>query len=299
MKRRDFLKSTIALAAAASLGGVSKLFAQGNTPDIAVVNGDRAQATLRAVEMLGGIGRFVKKGSKVVIKPNMSFNSKPEVGANTHPVVVAAIVQLCKDAGASKISVLDHCFSSNSPQASGILDACNKIMPDCVHHLSNSRFYKEVSIKNAKALSTTQVMQEVLEADVLIAVPKAKSHSAGGVSITLKGNMGLIYDRGYFHSHGLANCVADLYSILKPALTVIDASNVMTTNGPHGPGKVIEYNEIIASTDCVAADAYATISYEWYGQKVKAENVGYLKEAAARGLGRIDVDKLNVVKESV
>jgi uncharacterized protein (DUF362 family) len=298
MKRRDFLKTSLFLATAASLGTSPKLFAA-TYPDIAVAKGDRAKATMKAVEILGGMGRFVKPGSKVVIKPNMSFNAGPEVGANTHPDVVAAVVQMCKDAGAAKISVLDNGFSSNSPEASGILGACNRIVPNCVHNLTNSRFYQKVRIANGKTLKQTQIMKDVVDADVLIAVPKAKAHSSTGVSLTLKGNMGLILDRGYFHSYGLTNCIADLFPVLTPALTVIDATNVLTTNGPYGPGKIINYNEVIASTDSVAADAYAAASYEWYGQKVRPENVAHLKEASVRGLGRIDVENLQIIRQNV
>lgn len=299
MKRRDFIKSSLFLATAASLWKTPKLFADPEPSHIAVVKGERVKAVNRAVEMIGGIGRFVKSGSKVVIKPNMSFNSGADTGANTQPDVVAAVVQLCKNAGASKISVLDNGFSSNSPERSGILAACNKIVPNCVHNVTNERFYQEVSIPNAKILKRTHIIKEVLEADVLIAVPKAKSHSSTGVSLTLKGNMGLIYNRMFFHSYGLTDCIADLFPVLKPAFTVIDATNVMSTNGPSGPGKIIDYGEIVASTDSVAADAYVTASYEWYGKRVKPENVEHLKEAAARGLGRIDIENLNIVKESV
>ena len=300
MRRRDFLKSSLSIAAAASLGKAPEIFANDLPyPDIAVVKGKRTEAVIKAINMIGGIGRFVKPGNKVVIKPNMSFNSGPDVGANTHPDIVAAVVRLCKDAGAAKISVLDNAFSSNSHEASGMQAACNKIVPDCVHNVRSDRFFQEVEVPGGKVLKRTQILKEVLEADVLIAVPKAKSHSATGVSLTLKGNMGLIYNRHFFHSYGLHDCIVDLFPLLTPAFTLIDVTNVMTTNGPNGPGKIINYDEVVASCDSVAADAYVTSACEWYGRKVKPENVGYLKEAAARKLGRIDIENMNIIKESV
>jgi uncharacterized protein (DUF362 family) len=235
----------------------------------------------------------------VVIKPNISFTSGIDVAANTHPDVVSAVVRLCKEAGASKISVLDNTISNPAQclELSGIQAACNRVVPDCVHAVREDRFFQEVRIDGAEVLKTTKIIKEVLDADVLIAVPKVKSHGSAGVSMTVKGMMGLIAMRGGLHAANLHKCIADLYSRLIPAFTVLDGTRVMTTNGPSGPGKVIVYNDIIASADGAAADAWATAAYEWYGRKVKPTNVGYLKEVAARGIGRIDLENLKVVSE--
>ncbi|GAB7140711.1 DUF362 domain-containing protein [Deferribacterales bacterium RsTz2092] len=300
MKRREFLKSSLSLGVALSLGR-AEVALSADVPDLVVVKGEPVRATERAIDALGGIGRFVKPGQSVVIKPNMSFASGIDVAANTNPDVVATVVRLCKAAGAKKISVLDHTLAAAESclELSGIRAACNKVVSNCVHAVGDKRFYSEVKIKGAQSLKTTSVMREVLEADVLIAVPKAKSHGGAGVSCTMKGNLGLIYDRGVFHFSSLHTCVADLYSLLVPAFSVVDATKVMTTNGPGGPGKVIDYGEIVASIDGVAADAYIASSYEWFGRRVKPENVGYLKEAAARGLGRIDIDAMRISRLNV
>jgi uncharacterized protein (DUF362 family) len=299
MKRRDFLKSSLALMALSAKP--ADLFAQ-DTPYIAVVNGTKIDAQVRrCVELLGGISRFVKSGEHVVIKPNISFTSGIDVAANTHPEVVAAVVRLCKEAGAAKISVLDNTIMNPAQclELSGIKAACDAVVPNCVHAVREERFFEEVKIEGAVALKTTRIIKEVLEADVLIAVPKAKSHGGAGVSMTAKGMMGLIQSRGVLHTGNLHRCIADLYSVLKPDLSIIDGTLVMTTNGPSGPGKVIVYNDIIASADGAAADAWATAAYEWYGRKVQPTNVGYLKEIGARGLGRIDLENLNIVTEKI
>jgi uncharacterized protein (DUF362 family) len=299
MNRRNFLKSTAALSVALSLGDVH---AEERQTDIAVINTKQLELGVRrAVELLGGIERFVKKGQNVVIKPNMSFSSGIDTAANTNPVVVATVVAMCKEAGAKKISVLDNTLQNAEGclRESGIRDSCNSIVSDCVHVVKDERFFREVSIKGAVQLKSTKAVVEALDADVLIACPKAKSHGGAGMTATMKGMMGLIYNRSYFHMSNLFECIADLYSVLKPALTVLDATKIMTTGGPGGPGNVIEYNDIIASADGVAADAYAAAAYEWYGKKVTPSNVGYLKAAAARKLGRIDLENLSIIKQTI
>jgi uncharacterized protein (DUF362 family) len=136
-------------------------------------------------------------------------------------------------------------------------------------------------------------MREVLEADVLIAVPVAKSHGATGVSLSLKGQMGLILSRRIMHSrYSLDGSIVDLNSFIKPHLAVIDATRVLTTGGPGGPGLVIRPGEVIASADPVAADATAVASYEWSGRKIAPKQVGHLRLAQERGLGRLDIENL-------
>jgi uncharacterized protein (DUF362 family) len=297
MNRRDFLKASLLSAGALSLPP-TQLSAAEEMADIAVINTtDIAGGVKRAVEMIGGIGRFVKSGDKVVIKPNMSFASGIDAAANTHPLIVATIVELCRDAGAKKISVLDNTLSNprDALSYSGIETACNSIVKGCVSAVKEERFFSEVSVKGGSILKNTKVIKEVLEADVLIGAPKVKSHVGAGVSMTLKGMMGLIYSRSIFHMSGLHECIADLYTVLKPAFTVLDATKVMTTGGPGGPGNVKTYDEIIAAVDAVAGDAFAVARYEWYGRKVTPMNVGYLKEAAKRSLGRIDTENLKVI----
>mgnify|MGYP003623563756 FL=1 len=109
MDRRTFLKLQAAgLLLAATGVTLPKVLGAQTYPDVAVVKGSPSPATRAAVQMLGGMGRFVKPGQKVVIKPNMSFAREPETGANTHPDVVRALVILCKKAGAGQIRELGH-----------------------------------------------------------------------------------------------------------------------------------------------------------------------------------------------
>jgi uncharacterized protein (DUF362 family) len=149
-------------------------------------------------------------------------------------------------------------------------------------------------------MKETQVMREVLSADVLIAVPAAKAHGSTGVSLTLKGMMGLVWDRGSMHGrYDLHTAIVDLASLLRPALTIIDGSRVLSTNGPSGPGKVLTPNTIIASTDMVSADAQAVREFEWYGRRFEPRQVDHIRLAHERGLGRMDLERLDVRRERV
>ncbi len=307
ISRRQFLKyqiSSLAVLAGSSLVRPPAILAsddiraEKDTPDIAVARGDAEAAVRAAVNMLGGMEAFVKKDDRVVIKPNMSFASGPESAANTHPEVVRAIALMCREAGAARVLVLDNPLSpaERCLEMSGIREACADIDRDMVHTVSSRGRFTEVTIENAESLKQTDVMREVLASDVLIAAPVAKSHSGAGVSLSMKGMMGLIYNRRIMHRLDLHAAIVDLASLLRADLSVIDATRVMSTGGPGGPGKVLRPDTIIASADMVAADAYAVSAFEWYGRRYTPDQVRHVRLAHQRGLGRMDIENL-VVKE--
>jgi uncharacterized protein (DUF362 family) len=305
LSRRDFIKlqakNGLLLATATSGLVCPKLGFALPTPDIGVAKGNAVAATKAAVDLIGGIKSVVKKGNRVLIKPNMSFARSPKAASNTHPDVVKTVAAMCKEAGASKIMILDHTLAPGRicTQVSGIGPACKTIDKNMVKTINSSSFYKQVDIAGAKSLTRTDVAKEFLKADVLIAVPVAKSHSATGVSLSMKGMMGLIYDRGIMHRMDLNETIVDMASFLKADLTVIDGTRVLSTGGPGGPGKVIIKNTIIASRDMVAADAYTVEAFEWYGKKFKPTQVRHIKLAHERGLGRADIENLFVKTISI
>lgn len=308
MNRRSFLAwqmkgMLLAGVAPGMLCSAERVFAAAAMlPDIAVAKGSPAAATRAAVRAIGGMGRFVKPGQRVVIKPNMSFANNPESAANTHPEVVREVLVMVKEAGAASVRVLDH--SLQNPERaltlSGIRDACDSVEAGVCRHLMDARFYRDAEFLDGLEMKGNAVMTDVLAADVIIAVPVAKHHGGAGVSLSLKGQMGLIMDRSSMHSrYDLQTAIVDLNTRLKPHLAIIDATRVLTTKGPSGPGKVITPGEIIASADPVAADALAVASYEWYGRTVEPRQVGHIRLAHERGLGRMDIDTLSITRLSV
>jgi uncharacterized protein (DUF362 family) len=297
MNRRTFLKwqmhGLLWLGAAPLLG--AKDVCAAAFPDVAVAKGAPAAAARAAVEALGGMSRFVRPGQKVVIKPNMSFARGPESGSTTHPEVLRAVLVMCKEAGASRIRVLDHSLqdAEQSLARSGIRDACDGVEPGICRHLMEAGLYREAALDQASEMRTNAFMLDVLEADVIIAVPAAKSHASTGVSLSMKGQMGLIWDRRGMHSrYNLDASIVDLNTRIKPHLAIIDATRVLTSGGPGGPGEVITPGEVIASADPVAADATAVASYPWYGRTFRPDQVRHIKLAHERGLGRMDIENM-------
>jgi len=304
LTRRQFMVLQAKSALVFSIGASGLLIPQkaftDALPDIVVATGRPGPATRAAVGLLGGMGSFVKPGNKVVIKPNMSFARGPESATNTDPEVVRELVAMCKEAGAGNIRVLDHPLRPNELCIEGVSDACRVFGGDIVQALEDNDFYRETKLSDAVKFKKTDIMKDVLDADVLIAAPVAKSHSSTGVSLSLKGMMGLILNRTVMHwRYDLSTAIVDLSTYLKPQLVVIDSTRVLSTNGPGGPGKVLKKDTIIASKDMVAADATATQMFEWYGKKMQPRQVKHIRIAHERGLGRMDVDNLITKKVQV
>jgi len=296
--RRDFLKATAA-GAALTLATKPGLLMAKDEYDLTVISGEPAAATRKALEVMGGITRFVKKGQRVVLKPNMSFARPPESGCNTHPQVVATVAQACLEAGAQQVVVLDYTLQKAELclARSGIREACKSMKNVYVVAVEERKFFREVKVPQGKVLDRVEVIKEVLESHVLISLPVAKSHSATGVSMGIKGLMGLIWDRISFHDkYNINQALADLATVIKPQLTILDASRALVSGGPGGPGEVQKPNLIIAGTDPVAVDSYGVTVAPWYGQNFKGRQVEHLLAAHQRGLGNIDVHQLRVFK---
>jgi uncharacterized protein (DUF362 family) len=297
--RRNFLKSTTGLALGLAVSR-SVAHAAGDH-DLVVISGDPAGATRKALEALGGISRFVKKGERVVLKPNMSFANPPERASTTHPLVVTTVAQACMDAGAERVVVLDYPLQKTELclQRSGIQDACKSIRGVYVLGLDERKFFREIKVPQGKVLDRLEVMKEVLDSHVLINLPQAKSHSNTGVSLGIKNLMGLIWNRWSFHVwHNINYALADLVAAIRPHLTILDATRALVSGGPGGPGEILKPNLIIAGTDPVAVDSYGVTVAPWYGQRFKGRQVEHLLIAHQRGVGKIDLEQLRILKES-
>jgi len=299
MNRRHFVRqvllwSTGWCVAAPSLD-LRSLMAAPPPPQLGVASGgDYSQVVRRAIEMVGGIGQFVKSGDRVVIKPNIGWDRSPEQGANTHPLVVRALAELALAAGAGAVRVFDHtcnekrrCYSN-----SGIIAELEKIGDTRVRwEYIDERKFVPVDIRDGKSLKRWEIYQEVLTADCYINVPVAKHHGLSRLSLGLKNVMGVIGgNRGKLH-HNLGQDLADLATVIRPRLTVIDATRLLLRNGPQG-GRVEDVriaDTIIASADPVAADAYATTLFG-----LKPEDIESTVAAHRMGLGEIDLQRLTV-----
>ncbi len=298
MTRRELL---VGAAAGLALGlpGLPHTADAVGEPDLAVISGEPAAATRKALETLGGMSRFVQKGQRVVLKPNMSFASGPDRGSNTHPAVVLTVAQMCLEAGAERVMVLDYPLQNAELclKRTGVAAACKDLKNVYVQTITDRKFFREVKVPQGKVLDKVEIMKEVLDSQVLISIPVAKSHSDTGVSMGIKGLMGLIWDRGSFHGkYNINQALADLATVLRPQLTVLDATRALTTGGPGGPGDVVRPNLVVAGIDPVAVDSYGVTVASWYGQQFKGRQVEHILAVHQRGLGKIDLDQLKIAK---
>ena len=279
-----------------------RVYAEGDA-DLGVAVGTDIDAAVKsAVAAIGGIGAFVRKGARVAIKPNLSFASPVNRAATTNPAVLKSVMDLCLEAGAKQVIVVDHplqdaAIIGDKAEVASVVKQTKRailVLP------TTENLYKETAIPKGKAMKSTKTASILDEVDVLINLPVAKSHSACVVSLGIKGNLGLVYDRiAYHNSSDFNQSLADLATIIKADLTIVDAVRALTTRGPQGPGKVAQLDTIVAGTDPVAVDAYAVTLTPWNNRQAKGSNIQHLIYSAEMGLGELDPTKLKIDKKSV
>lgn len=303
MDRREFIKSTLALAALTALSPKSVLDTAGaaqnsKIPDlVALRRGTPVEMFRKGIDALGGMSKFVKPGQSVVVKPNIGWDAKPELAANTNPELIGEIVKQTLAAGASKVEVLDHtcnewtsCYK-NSGIEKAVIASGGKMLPA---HLE--KHYIEVKKPEAVVMKKAKIHKSVMETDVFINVPILKNHGGAKMSCAIKNLMGIVWDRQYMHRANLNQTIADLALYRTPDLNVVDAYRIMVSNGPRGVSeadvRMLKY--MLLSRDIVAIDVNAAklIGYE-------LPKVSYIKLAGNLGLGKFDTDKLNIQRLEV
>jgi uncharacterized protein (DUF362 family) len=303
MHRRNFFKYMAALGLVSGAGRLILpealwAMAPAETPQplAAKVQGSNyAQLAGDAIQALGGIKKFVNPGEVVVVKPNMAWDRPPEMAANANPQVVRQVVELCLDAGAKQVKVLDHtCHDARKAyQNSGIKAAVEAIKdPRAVVEFVDERGFVEVNVEKAKALKKWYFYKPILEADRFINIPIAKHHSEARLTMCLKNMMGAIGGwRGRIHV-GLHQNIADMNLLLRPDLHVLDATRILLSNGPSG-GRIEDVavkNLVFAGTDPVALDALGTGLFG-----LKPADIGYIARSHQAGRGEMDLAKIKVV----
>jgi uncharacterized protein (DUF362 family) len=258
-----------------------------------VVHGpDPAAITRAAIAALGGMASFVSQGYDVIIKPNICTDyHTPEYASTTNPTVVATLVSMCLEAGAKRVRVMDYPFAGSPKSAyaiSGIADAVEAAGGEM--HVMSQLKYQVVDIPQGRDLTSVEIYPDILEADLLINLPIAKQHDATKLTLGGKNLMGVMLDRGSMHFN-LKQRIADLTSLVRPGLTVIDAVRILTDHGPTGGSlaDVRQMDTVIASRDIVAADAYAATLFGLTGS-----DIGYIKASADMGIGTLDLSSINL-----
>ena len=263
---------------------------------MAVVRGQNVDSMVRqSVDKLGGMGRFIKKGDRVLLKPNVGWDRMPEQGANTGPELVKAVVQLCREAGAKSVWVSD--VSLNDPHRSFNRSGIEKATQEAGGEvrICGDEDFLQADMKGS-LLKSWPVSRFLLEADKVINLPIVKHHSLSRCTLSMKNWYGVLGGRRNQLHQDIHTSIVDLAHAVRPTLTIMDAVRVLKRNGPSGgnPLDVKRENTVIASLDEVALDSF---SLGFLG--LMPEKVPFLAMAEKRSLGVVDWRSLNISQTQV
>jgi uncharacterized protein (DUF362 family) len=311
MDRREFLKRGAALGVSAPLAapvlghstsGDLSLDVANQGVDLATVSGSDYYAnTVRALEIVGGMGSFVSSGAKVGLLVNSPWQNP---GTYTNPDVALAVLRMCLDAGAGDIHTVEGASTDywNRSSLSG------QFATEIAALKPSGEKDVVVDIPNGVSLKAATVSRAFMECDVLIDIPVAKDHDGTRYTGTLKNMMGacihdptcrfMHFGSGAEEFYGdpefLSQCIADLNLVRQADLCVVDATEFVTTNGPAGPGEIQRPQKVVAGTDMVAVDAYCA---EVRG--LRSTEVQMIRMAHEHGLGEMDFSSLRIQEESL
>jgi uncharacterized protein (DUF362 family) len=261
---------------------------------ICIVKGSDRKATVtKAIELLGGIERFVTKGDIVAIKPNAAFASPPLLGATTHPELVAEVVRLVYKAGAKQVIVADNPI--NDPASCFILTGIGRAAGDAGAKviLPKPDLFRHTTLPEGKLIADWPIFYgPFAKADKLIGIAPLKHHHRSGASMTMKNWYGLLGGRRNVFHQDINTIIAELALMVKPTLVILDGTVVMVTNGPTG-GSVSDLKRadtLIAGTDCVAADSFGCTLLG-----LKPSDLPYLAKAQSAGAGTTDYESLKPI----
>jgi len=252
--------------------------------------GGVSDSVSRAVDLIGGLGRYVRPNDRVLLKPNLN-----DTGVFTKISLTESLIQMLLDLHARPFIAESTFGGANMTDAifrqTGYLDLAARYGID-IFNLNESR---AVAVKVSRPLVTrsVRVAKEVLEADKIINLPTMKVHYATGITICLKNLKGVLVgdEKRRFHEIGLDDAIVDLNNAVHPDLNVVDALTCMERMGPRG-GDPLEMNVVLAGADASEVD-YVGMSLMGYD----LDEVKYLKRFLE--LNDVDVNRVDVVGERV
>ena len=265
--------------------------------DLVVASGDDPYLmTVKAVEAIGGMERFVKKDDVVLVKPNIGWDRVPEQAGNTNPQVVEALIDLSFKAGAKRVNVFDltcndarRCYASSGIEKSAAKNGA------IVYHPEDWDTVKANFSYNSP-MEGWPILKDAVECDVLINVPVLKHHGLTRLTLSMKNLMGVCAgNRGVIHQN-IGEKLVDLTGFMNPELTVIDAYRVLVRNGPTGGdlADVETMKKIIVAADPTLADIVACGI-----AGVETSKVPYVQSAIRRNFGVTDPSKADILKITV
>ncbi len=305
MERRNFLKTAILGGIAGAVGFKnSSLFAGGKMSVavqndlVAVMGGEPEEMYTAAIKAMGGMSRFVKNGNKVVVKPNIGWDKRPEFAANTNPLLVAAIVKDCIAAGASEVTVFDHtCDEWQASYRNSGIEAAARAAGAKIAFAHDEKYYRTVRIPKGVRLKEAKFHESILDCDVWINVPVLKNHGGARMTIAMKNFMGIVWDRRFWHANDLQQCIADCSTIAKmPVLNIVDAYRIMTQNGPKGKSieDVQTPKALFMSPDIVAVDTASVRFFNQFRPDIRLDDVTHIGIGERMNVGTTAIDNIKV-----
>ena len=277
------------------LAGLPDFSIPGQSGKMAIATGeDRVKSVRAALDALGGIGKFVGRGDRVVLKVNAGFATPPMLSATTHPDLVAEVVRMCIAAGASAVMVMDNPINDpvSSFELSGIAGAAR--MAGAAMVLPHANLFRPVTLSGGTLIRDWPLFSVPLEgATRLIGIAPVKNHNRAGASMILKNWYGLLGGRRNIFHQDINGIVNELAQLVKPTLVILDGTITMMTNGPTG-GSLSDLkptHTMIVGTDPVAADAFGATLLG-----MRADDLPYITKAAAAGVGTANYELLNPVR---
>jgi len=252
-----------------------------------------------SIDFLGGPHRFIGFRDRVLIKPNLLSGRPPEKAITTHPTVVKAIVQLVREVGGIP-------FIGDSPGGGDLYNVAEKAGIKEVADEMNcplvkfTEFY-EVKGSKERTFKKLEVAKEAMDADVVINVPKVKTHGLTLLTLGIKNMFGCVpgirktqwHLKAGTNPEYFAEMLVDLYRIIRPKLTIVDGIVAMEGNGPN-MGKPRHLGLIFSGTDCVALDAVIAEVLSIPIREVPTTKIGMEK-----GLGIGDLKKIEILGEKI
>ncbi|MGQ9662748.1 MAG: DUF362 domain-containing protein, partial [Kiritimatiellia bacterium] len=206
-----------------------------------------------------------------------------------------ACIKACLAAGAAEVIVPENpCSPPEQAFEMSWIARAVKSAGGRMVSLRDARLFKRVELPAGKTLKQADVAIDVLETGCLINMPVAKHHRSAGLTLSMKNWMGSVKDRGFWHSNGLHQCIADFSTLVRPHLVIIDALRIMLDNGPRGPGKLEYPGQLILSRDPVAADAYSATLF-----KKQPSEIPHIRLAQEMAIGCGDLRRVKVVHINV
>lgn len=263
-------------------------------PGLVVARGEEpGYLVRRGLEEWGGLETLRPQGKKVLIKVNAAFARPPEDATTTHPDLVSEVVRLFLESGAKEVVVFDHILQDlvdPTLEKNGIGPAARESGAAlAVYSVRKPGASRLVQVPGGRALREVGVLEEIFRAELVVNMPKAKHHSGAGLSLSMKNLIGCTQDMGKMHQVDLHRAIAELNTVIKPSLVIMDALTVLLDHGPGGPGTVGRPGCIVVGNDPVAVDAYSCVFFDREPREIR-----YLVHGEELGVGTTDFRSLGV-----